>query len=128
MFNAQAKLELFSALAPRTGKTQMYLPHAAVLLAGISLTGLGAAPAFAEYQYLNTSDKEVVYFGKKIEKIDDTSVIFIKWKDPGTGERGEFTSAYRCSKGLTDSSKDPSGWVKVGKGTVGFKWMTFACN
>ena len=106
----------------------MHLLSIKALMSGLVIATFNAAPALAEYQYINSSDKDVVYFGRKIERVDDSSVIFIKWKDAKTGKTGTFTSAYRCSKGLTDSSKDPSGWTKVRKDTIGEDWMKFACN
>ena len=98
------------------------------LITGIALATFSATPAYAEYEYINTSSKDVIYYGKKVDKVGDTVVIFVKYNDVNAAKKGSFTSAFKCSKKLTDSEDDPSGWRKVEKDTLAEGWMKFACR
>lgn len=98
------------------------------LITGIALATFSATPAYAEYEYINTSSKDIIYYGKKVDQMGDTTIIFVKWNNVPTSEKGSFSSAFKCSKKLTDSEDDPSGWMKVKKDTLAEGWMKFACR
>ena len=98
------------------------------LITGIALSAFSATPAYAEYEYMSTSNKDIIYYGKKVDQMGDTVVIFVKWNDVVNAKKGEFSTAYKCTKGLVRDSDEPSGWAKVRKNTLNEGWIKFACK
>ena len=87
-----------------------------------------AAPAYAEYEYISTSTNDIIYYGKKVDQVGDTAVIFVRWNDVVNAKKGEFSTAFKCSNGLVRNKDEPTGWLKVKKNTMNEDWMNFACR
>ena len=87
---------------------------------------MAASPAAAsDYEYLNVAADKTVYFAKVGAQEGNTVVLLMKWTAPD-GRQGDFSSAFRCGEGLTDSSE--GGWEPVVPGSIGHTWYEYACK
>ena len=87
---------------------------------------MATSPAAAsDYEYLNVAADQTVYFAKVGAQEGNTVVLFMKWTAPD-GRQGDFSSAFRCGEGLTDSSE--GGWEPVVPGSIGHTWYEYACK
>ena len=87
---------------------------------------MATSPAVAsDYEYLNVAADKTVYFAKVGAQEGNTVVLLMKWT-ASDGRQGDFSSAFRCSEGLTDSSK--GGWEPVVPGSIGHTWYEYACK
>ena len=87
---------------------------------------MAAVPAAgSDYEYLNVAADKTVYFAKVGAQEGNTVVLFMKWTAPD-GRQGDFSSAFRCGEGLTDSNK--GGWESVVPGSIGHTWYKYACK
>ena len=87
---------------------------------------MAAIPAAAsDYEYLNVAADQTVYFAKVGAQEGNTVVLFMKWTAPD-GRQGDFSSAFRCGEGLTDSSE--GGWEPVVPESIGHTWYEYACK
>ena len=87
---------------------------------------MAASPAVAsDYEYLNVAADKTVYFAKVGAQEGNTVVLFMKWTALD-GRQGDFSTAFRCGEGLTDSSE--GGWEPVVPGSIGHTWYEYACK
>ena len=87
---------------------------------------MATSPAAAsDYEYLNVAADQTVYFAKVGAQEGNTVVLLMKWT-ASDGRQGDFSSAFRCGEGLTDSSK--GGWEPVVPGSIGHNWYEYACK
>ena len=81
--------------------------------------------AASDYEYLNVAADQTVYFAKVGAQEGNTVVLFMKWT-ASDGRQGNFSSAFRCGEGLTDSSE--GGWEPVVPESIGHTWYEYACK
>ena len=87
---------------------------------------MAASPAVAsDYEYLNVAADQTVYFAKVGAQEGNTVVLFMKWT-ASDGRQGDFSTAFRCGEGLTDSSE--GGWEPVVPDSIGHTWYEYACK
>lgn len=87
---------------------------------------MATSPAAAsDYEYLNVAADKTVYFAKVGAQEGNTVVLLMKWT-ASDGRQGDFSSAFRCGEGLTDSSE--GGWEPVAPDSIGHTWYEYACK
>ena len=72
--------------------------------------------AASNYEYLNVAADKTVYFARVGAQEGNTVVLFMKWI-ASDGRQGDFSTAFRCGEGLTDSTK--GGWEPVVPDSIG---------
>ena len=87
---------------------------------------MAAVPAVAsDYEYLNVAADKTVYFAKVGAQEGNTVVLFMKWTAPD-GRQGNFSSAFRCGEGLTDSNE--GGWKPLMPALIGQTRHEYTCK
>ena len=70
-----------------------------------------------EHLFIKQHKPDAMFLKNKVEKNDVVNA-----------KKGEFSTAFKCSKGLVRNKDEPTGWLKVKKNTMNEDWMNFACR